>query len=111
MKKTRIAIIGSGNIGSDLLVKIQRSSFLECSLFIGRNINSKGMLFAKEMGVKVSDKSIQAIIDNPDICDIVIDATSANSHKQNAPILKNLNKFTIDLTPSQVGEMCIPAIL
>jgi acetaldehyde dehydrogenase len=110
MRKLKIAIIGTGNIGSDLLVKIQRNSHLECTLFTGRNMNSKGMQFAKEMGVPVSDKSIQAIEKDPSICDIVIDATTAKSHRHNAPILKKLNKFTIDLTPSQIGEMCIPAI-
>jgi acetaldehyde dehydrogenase len=110
MAKLKVAIIGTGNIGSDILVKVQRSPYLECSLFAGRNLNSKGMLFAKEMGIVISDKSIQAIEDNPFICDIVIDATTAKSHVYNAPILKRLNKFTIDLTPSQIGEMCIPAI-
>lgn len=110
IKKAKVAIIGTGNIGSDLLVKIQRNPYLECSLFVGRNLNSKGMLFARELGVPLSDKSIQAIKENPGCCDIVIDATSANVHKINAPILKSLGKFTIDLTPSQIGEMCIPAI-
>lgn len=110
MKKVRVAIIGTGNIGTDLLVKIERSPLLECSLFIGRNLHSKGMLFAKEQGVALSDRSIQAIIDHPEICDIVIDATSASVHRQNAPILKKLGKYTIDLTPSQIGDMCIPVI-
>lgn len=110
MNKAKIAIIGTGNIGTDLLVKIERSQYLECTLFAGRNLNSKGMVFAKERGVNISDKSIDAIIENPDICDIVIDATSASVHKHNAPILKELGKFTIDLTPSQVGQMCVPVI-
>ena len=110
MKKAKIAIIGTGNIGTDLLVKIQRSEFLECTLFAGRDLNSKGMIFAKDMGVPVTDRSISVIEENPDICDIVIDATSANVHRHNAPILKKLGKYAIDLTPSQVGEMCIPAI-
>lgn len=110
MKKARIAIIGTGNIGSDLLVKIQRSPYLECTKFIGRNLNSKGMLFARNFNVELSDKSIDAIVEDPDCCDIVIDATSAAVHRVNAPILKKLGKFTIDMTPSQIGEMCIPAI-
>ena len=110
MRKARIAIIGTGNIGSDLLVKIQRSPYLECTKFIGRNLNSKGMLFARNFNVELSDKSIDAIVEDPDCCDIVIDATSAAVHRVNAPILKKLGKFTIDMTPSQIGEMCIPAI-
>lgn len=110
MKKTRVAIIGTGNIGADLLVKIQRSSYLKCTKFIGRNYYSKGMQFARQFDVELSDRSINAIIDDPDCCDIVIDATTASAHKVNAPILKALGKYVIDMTPSQIGEMCIPAI-
>lgn len=110
MNKTKVAIIGTGNIGTDLLLKIQRNELLECTLFTGRNFSSKGMLLAEELGVNISDRSIEAIVENPSICDIVIDATSAAVHKVNAPILKRLGKFTIDLTPSQIGEMCIPVI-
>lgn len=110
MRKVKVAIIGTGNIGTDLLVKIQRSDILECALFTGRNYDSPGMKFAANLGVPISDKSIGAIIENPECCDIVFDATSAAVHIINAPILKNLLKFTIDLTPSLVGEMCIPVI-
>lgn len=110
MKKARVAIIGTGNIGTDLLVKIQRSPYLECTKFIGRNFDSKGMQFARQFDVELSDKSINAIIEDPDCCDIVIDATSASVHKINAPILKDMGKYVIDMTPSQIGEMCIPAI-
>lgn len=110
MKKTRVAIIGTGNIGADLLVKIQRSPYLKCTKFIGRNYDSKGMQFARQFDVELSDQSINAIIDDPDCCDIAIDATTASAHKVNAPILKELGKYVIDMTPSQIGEMCIPAI-
>ena len=110
MSKVKVAIIGTGNIGTDLLVKIQRSSILVCSLFAGRNYDSPGMRFAANIGVTISDQSIDAIIADPDCCDIVFDATSAAVHLVHAPILKGLSKFTIDLTPSLVGEMCIPVI-
>lgn len=109
-KKIRVAILGSGNIGTDLLVKIQRSNYLECSLFIGRNFESPGMVKAKNMDVPISDKSIQEIIDNPDACDIVFDATSALHHINHAPLLKKIGKFVIDMTPSKIGHMCVPAI-
>lgn len=110
MSKVKVAIIGTGNIGTDLLVKIQRSSVLECFLFTGRNYDSPGMRFAANLGVPLSDQSIDAIITDPDCCDIVFDATSAAVHLVHAPILKGLSKFTVDLTPSLVGEMCIPVI-
>lgn len=110
MKKIKVAIIGTGNIGTDLLFKIQRSEILECSLFAGRNLESKGMQIAANMGIHISDKSIGAIIENPDCCEIVFDATSANIHKLHAPVLKKLGKFAVDLTPSLIGKMCVPVI-
>jgi len=108
--KTKVAIIGTGNIGADLLVKIRRSPFLECSLFAGRNLDSSGMRLAASLGVTVSDQSIKAVTDDPDCCDIVFDATSAGIHLKHAPILKELGKFAIDLTPSRIGRMCVPVI-
>lgn len=110
MEKIKVGIIGTGNIGTDILMKLKRSEILECGMFMGRNPDSKGMKTAKQMGVPVSIESIKAIEDNPDCCDIVFDATSANVHKVNAPILKKLGKFAIDLTPAQVGKMCVPVI-
>ena len=110
MKKLKVAIIGSGNIGTDLLIKTLRSKILEVSVFLGRNIISPGMQKAKSLGVNISDKSIDYIINNPNCCDIVFDATSAESHYIHAKILKDLDKFVIDLTPAKVGIMCIPAI-
>lgn len=110
MKKVKVGIIGTGNIGIDLLIKVQRSKFLECSIFTGRNPDSKGMKIAKELGVAVSSDSIKAIEDNPNMCEIVFDATSARSHVYHAKILEKLNKFVVDLTPSRVGKMCIPVL-
>ncbi|NLL13011.1 MAG: acetaldehyde dehydrogenase (acetylating) [Fibrobacter sp.] len=110
LKKTRVAILGSGNIGTDLLVKIQRSPLLECSCFIGRRCDSPGIKKAISMGVKISDKGIEAIKSDPSICDIVFDATSAQDHQIHAPVLKSMNKFVIDMTPSHVGKMCVPAV-
>ncbi|MFA6547752.1 MAG: acetaldehyde dehydrogenase (acetylating) [Candidatus Magasanikbacteria bacterium] len=110
MNKIKVAIIGTGNIGSDLLLKVQKSKYLTCGLFTGRSADSQGLKRAKEMGVPTSTNSIQAIIDNPESCEIVFDATSAKNHLEHAPILKKLGKFVIDLTPSRIGQMCVPAI-
>jgi acetaldehyde dehydrogenase (acetylating) len=108
--KMKVAILGSGNIGTDLLMKMQRSKDLTCSLFIGRNLQSKGMQIAQKLGVAVSDQSIDAIVRNPDCCDIVFDATSARDHLRHWPILKKMGKFVIDMTPSKVGTMTVPAV-
>jgi acetaldehyde dehydrogenase (acetylating) len=108
--KLKVAILGTGNIGTDLLVKIQRSPLLDCSLFVGRNLHSAGMAKALALGVPVSDRSIQAIADDPDVCDIVFDATSARDARRHWEILEPLGKSVIDMTPANVGQMCVPAV-
>ncbi len=110
MRKTKIGIIGTGNIGTDLLYKALKSKYLEPTLFMGRNENSKGIAIAKELGIQTSTKSIDALVENPDLCDIVFDATTAKFHYEHARILKALNKKVIDMTPARVGKMCIPVI-
>lgn len=110
MQKTKVGIIGTGNIGIDLMLKIRRSKVLECSIFAGRNPESRGIQLAQEAGIPVTFDSIKYIEDNPSCCDIVFDATSAKVHEYNAPILKRLGKFTIDLTPAHVGGFCVPVV-
>lgn len=110
MKKLKVAILGSGNIGTDLLVKVMRSPFLDCGIFIGRNLASPGMAKAQSLGVPVSADSIHYIEKNPDCCDLVFDATSAKDHAFHAPILERLGKIAVDLTPAKIGEMCVPAV-
>jgi acetaldehyde dehydrogenase (acetylating) len=109
-RKLKTAILGSGNIGTDLLIKILRSPYLSCSVFLGRNLSSAGMSKAQALGVPVSSESIQYLQKNPECCDIVFDATSAKAHHEHAPILKSLNKFVIDLTPAKIGSMCVPVV-
>jgi len=108
--KLKVAILGSGNIGTDLLFKTMRSPYLTCSLFIGRNMASAGMRKANELGVKISDQGIKAIQDDTACCDIVFDATSALAHLEHWPILESLGVHVIDMTPSKIGEMYIPSL-
>lgn len=109
-KKLRVAVLGSGNIGTDLLVKILRSPFLECALFIGRRKDSPGINKAKSLGVKTSIEGIESIVKNPSCCDLVFDATNAISHLKHWPVLKDFGKIVIDMTPSLYGKMIIPAV-
>ena len=109
-KKLKIAIIGSGNIGTDLLMKSLRSEFITCTLFAGRNFNSAGMKKANGLGVPISDRGINAIIDNPEICDLVFDCTSAQAHIDHWDALKKIGKIVIDMTPAKIGSLCVPAI-
>lgn len=108
--KLKVAIIGSGNIGTDLLIKVLRSPHLECGAFIGRNLSSSGMVKAHSLGVPVSAEGINYVINHPDCCDLVFDATSAKSHFEHAPILKGLNKRVIDMTPAKIGLMSVPSV-
>lgn len=108
--KIKIGIIGTGNIGCDLLAKVMKTSCLECGIFAGHNPDSQGIAYAKKLGVPTTSDSIQFIEEHPDCCDLVFDATSASVHRVNAPILERLGKFTIDLTPAHVGVFCVPAI-
>lgn len=110
MKKVKVAILGSGNIGTDLLIKVTRSSHLTCSVFLGRNLMSQGMQKAQNMGIPTSADGITYIENNPDCCDIVFDATSAKAHLTHAEILAKLNKFVIDLTPAKIGKLCVPVV-
>lgn len=110
MTKLRVAILGSGNIGTDLLIKTLRSPLLECVLFIGRNMASPGMARANSLGVRISDLSIEAIVQEPDCCDLVFDATSAKDHLYHWSLLERLGKIVIDMTPAKIGRMCVPAV-
>jgi acetaldehyde dehydrogenase (acetylating) len=110
VKKLKVAIIGSGNIGTDLLIKVLRSPYLECGAFIGRNLSSSGMMKALSLDVPVSAEGIDYIVQHPKCCDIVFDATSAKSHLEHAPILQRLNKRVIDMTPAKIGLMSVPSV-
>lgn len=110
MKKPKVAIIGSGNIGTDLLLKLMRSPLLEVGPFIGRNLSSAGIAKAKSLGAFVSADGISYIEQNPNCCDIVFDATSAKDHILHAKVFERLNIIAIDLTPAKVGTMCVPAV-
>lgn len=110
MRKVKVGIIGTGNIGSDLLMKVMRSDILECGIFAGHSPDSKGIARARGLGVPVTYDSIHYIEENPDCCQIVFDATSAKVHEKNAPVLKGLGKYAIDLTPAHIGPFCVPQV-
>jgi acetaldehyde dehydrogenase (acetylating) len=109
-QKLRVAVLGTGNIGADLLIKAMRSKYLECTLFAGRNFASSGMRRASDLGVRISDRGIEAIMSTPDICDLVFDATSAHAHVEHWAQLEKLGKLVIDMTPAKLGQFCVPAI-
>ncbi|ONK25225.1 acetaldehyde dehydrogenase (acetylating) [Bacillus sp. VT-16-64] len=110
MGKVKAAIIGSGNIGTDLMFKLERSEWVQLTAMIGVDKNSEGLKMAQEKGYAVFYNGIQGLVDNPDIADIIFDATSAKAHVRHAKILKELGKKVVDLTPAAVGPFFSPAV-
>lgn len=108
MQKVKVGIIGPGNIGLDLLYKINRSPYLETDCIVNVR-ESKGIEYAKKMGVETSTNGIDHILSKEDI-KIVFDCTSAAAHLKHAPMLKESGKFAIDLTPAAVGPYVVPSV-
>lgn len=106
----RAGIIGTGNIGTDLLLKIIKTNFIIPVIFAGRRLDSDGIKIAILNGVNVTDKGIQYFIDNPNCCDVVYDCTNANDAKEHAKIFSKQKIKVIDLTPAKVGTLCVPSI-
>lgn len=110
MSKVKVGIIGSGNIGSDLMVKLRKSETLELTTMMGIDATSRGMQHAKEIGLTVFDNGVDGLLDNPDLVDIIFDATSAKAHLHNAEIAKKLGKKMLDLTPAAIGPSVVPPV-
>ena len=110
MKKIKIAIIGTGNIGTDLLIKVLREEHMEMVAFVGRRRESQGIRRALQLGVPCFYSGIDFFIDNPRACDVVYDCTDAASARKHAKLFKSQGSRVVDLTPAKVGEMCVPSI-
>jgi len=111
--KTKVAIIGSGNIGTDLMIKIMRlSDVLEMSAFVGVDPESDGLKRAARLGVPITWEGIDGLVNMPGFEDIAIvfDATSAGAHEKHDRILREHGKVVIDLTPAALGPFTIPAV-
>jgi len=108
-KKIKVAVIGPGNIGSDLMYKIMRSPYLEMALMTGI-VESEGIRRAAGLGIPVSTEGVAAVVRNPEI-KIAFDATSATAHEKfDAPALAAAGIVAIDLTPAAVGPYCVPSV-
>lgn len=114
MEKTKVAIIGSGNIGTDLMIKIIRTSeILEMSVMVGIDPESDGLARARRMGIKTTHEGIEGLIKMPEWKDIkfVFDATSAKAHHYNYSFVKQYSdKRMIDLTPAAIGPYLVPPV-
>ncbi len=112
MKKIKCALIGSGNIGTDLIYKIMRSPVLEPVWMVGIDPESEGLLRAKELGLKVTHEGVDGLLPHvlDDEIQIAFDATSAYVHAENSRKLNDLGVLMIDLTPAAIGPLCVPPV-
>ena len=113
MSKTKVAVIGSGNIGTDLMIKVLRTSrHLEMGAMVGIDVESDGLARAARLGVPVTHEGVDGLIALPsfDEIEIIFDATSAKAHEANVLKLAPFAKRLIDLTPAAIGPYVIPAV-
>jgi acetaldehyde dehydrogenase len=115
MKKYKVAIIGSGNIGTDLMIKVMRNAkHLEMGAMVGIDPKSDGLARAARLGVEITHEGVEGLTKLPIFADIdfVFDATSAGAHVKNDAFLRSIKPGIrlIDLTPAAIGPYCIPVV-
>ncbi|MGB1542523.1 MULTISPECIES: acetaldehyde dehydrogenase (acetylating) [Spongiibacter] len=114
-KKLKVAIIGSGNIGTDLMIKVLRKGqYLEMGAMVGIDPASDGLARAARMGVATTHEGVDGLVKMPEFADIdiVFDATSAKAHMHNEVFLRGHKEGLkiVDLTPAAIGPYCVPVV-
>ena len=112
-RRTKVAIIGSGNIGTDLMIKIMRNAqHLEMGVMVGIDPGSDGLTRAARLGFEITHEGVDGLLRSPQIDEIgiVFDATSAGAHRHNHDKLIPLGIRMVDLTPAAIGPYVIPAV-
>lgn len=108
--RTRVAILGSGSIGIDLMFKVMASPQFELAFVVGRNADSEGLKLARSCHIDTSSDGLDYLQANAGAYDMVFDATSAAAHKVNNRFFAQAGKFVVDLTPAKLGRLCVPCI-
>ena len=111
-QKLKAAIIGPGNIGTDLLMKMKRSDWIEPVWMVGIDPTSEGLKRAEEMGIKTTSEGVDGLAPHviEDDIRIAFDATSAYVHAENSRKLNELGVIMVDLTPAAIGPFCVPPV-
>ncbi|MBY6032617.1 acetaldehyde dehydrogenase (acetylating) [Marinobacter daepoensis] len=111
-KKLKAVIIGPGNIGTDLLMKMQRSEWIKPVWMVGIDPESEGLKRAAEMGIKTCARGVDGMLEHviADDIRIAFDATSAYVHAENSRKLNELGVIMVDLTPAAIGPFCVPPV-
>ena len=110
MESIPVAIVGSGNIGTDLLYKLKRSKLLKATVMAGIIPESEGLARARQEGLTTTAEGIDGLLQHQEKFAIVFEATTASAHVRHAPLLKHAGKVAIDLTPAAVGPYVIPLV-
>lgn len=112
MSKVKCAIIGPGNIGTDLLYKLLRSEVLEPVWMVGVDPTSEGLARARELGLKTTEQGVDGLLPHvlAEGVQIAFDATSAYVHAENSRKLNALGVLMVDLTPAAIGPYCVPPV-
>ncbi|MBB4662074.1 acetaldehyde dehydrogenase (acetylating) [Conexibacter arvalis] len=105
----KAAVLGPGNIGTDLLVKLRRSDLVDVALMAGIYDDSPGLARARELGVEASARGLDAVLERDDVA-LVFDATGARAHRESAPRFEAAGKVCVDLTPAALGPYVVPPV-